>query len=528
VLFVLQSKSAIAVIYGPSDIPRLHPQQLDRDRQDSLKRTKEKEVKGIGRVIPGAATAAALCLFLLALIFSSCLPSTAYAFDEDTHYYLKYYLLRKVGFAKCEAAIIAKADQSTDFGDTAAGFAYDHNNPGWHALASKSANDARQTQLWDRAKNALGESTLEKKLIPFGQFLHFLEDRTTHEGYGWFFGHFFKGHKVDYLSYYRPATIESAVENWSDSMKEFFRLLHPGQEPNPVTWDSVKDTVGKVRNANPTPTFGSSPDSTGEGKARDIINDALRNEIDPNEYIQPSTNYKFDKDGSLIGMIPQQKFSFSSEALACNNVTILNAIAVIENSPYFQYHPEASVAVQALHNFAEEQEAIDPSINSLRDAITNMTGLAEDDVNVLDETTHISLLMLDCDFERESHVLYLRSMKYLSGAGVKMQLAYDSVALAEPEIEKMEANPTAVNFELLSDNLRNAWAYLTDAEFEALSAGPVGGGIAELPDVAQAPASQSASSASSGPPYAAVAGGLAAVALALTAGGWYARKRLLR
>ncbi len=411
-----------------------------------------------------------MCFFLLASIFFSCLPSTAYAFDEDTHYYLKYYLLRKVGFTKEEATIIAKADQSTDSGDTAPGFAYDRNNPNWHAFASKEKNDKRQADLWDRAKNALNENTLEKKLIPFGQFLHFLEDRTTHEGYGWFYGHFFKGHKVDYLSYYDLATIQSAVENWLNAMKDFFKLLHPGQDPNPVTWDNVRDTVSNVRSANPTPKFVSSPDSS---KAKDVINEALKREIDPNESIEPSTNYKFDKNGNLVGMIPQQKFSFSSEALACNNVTILNAIAVIENSPYFQYHPEASVAVQWLHNFTEEQKAMDPSINPLRYAITNMTGLAEDDVHVLNETTHISLLMLDSNFERESHVLYLRSMEGLSGAGVKMQLAYDSVALAEPEIEKIETNPSAVNFELLSDNLRSAWAYIRDAELETLSVGGI-------------------------------------------------------
>ena len=48
------------------------------------------------------------------------------------------------------------------------------------------------------------------------------------------------------------------------------------------------------------------------------------------------------------------------------------------------------------------------------------------------------------------------------------------------------------------------------------------GGIAELPVVAQAPASQSGSS---GPPYAAIAGGLAAAVAAICAGAWYARRR---
>jgi archaellum component FlaF (FlaF/FlaG flagellin family) len=55
------------------------------------------------------------------------------------------------------------------------------------------------------------------------------------------------------------------------------------------------------------------------------------------------------------------------------------------------------------------------------------------------------------------------------------------------------------------------------------------GGIAEYPDVARAPACQSASSGSSAPPYVALVSGLAAAALALAAaGGWYARRRWLR
>lgn len=49
------------------------------------------------------------------------------------------------------------------------------------------------------------------------------------------------------------------------------------------------------------------------------------------------------------------------------------------------------------------------------------------------------------------------------------------------------------------------------------------GGIAELPDVAQAPARSSDSSAGS---YAALAGGLAAVLVAIAAGAWFARRRL--
>jgi len=62
-------------------------------------------------------------------------------------------------------------------------------------------------------------------------------------------------------------------------------------------------------------------------------------------------------------------------------------------------------------------------------------------------------------------------------------------------------------------------------------AGPpiaVGGMVEMQVDGSEAPASATEGSRSSGPPYAAIAGGLAAVALlALTAGGWYARRRRL-
>jgi hypothetical protein len=56
-------------------------------------------------------------------------------------------------------------------------------------------------------------------------------------------------------------------------------------------------------------------------------------------------------------------------------------------------------------------------------------------------------------------------------------------------------------------------------------ASPPVGGIADLPDVSQGPGRQAASS---NPPYAALAGGLAAALVAVTAGAWYARSRWQR
>ena len=56
---------------------------------------------------------------------------------------------------------------------------------------------------------------------------------------------------------------------------------------------------------------------------------------------------------------------------------------------------------------------------------------------------------------------------------------------------------------------------------------PVGGIAEVLVDGSDSPASPADGSGSSAPPYAAIAGGLAAV-VAVAAGGWYARRRWLR
>ena len=69
------------------------------------------------------------------------------------------------------------------------------------------------------------------------------------------------------------------------------------------------------------------------------------------------------------------------------------------------------------------------------------------------------------------------------------------------------------------------WDYLLGLKMYIDHWLPVVGGIAELPDVAQAPASHSAPSTGT---YAALAGGLAAAVLALGAGAWYARRRWVR
>ena len=77
-------------------------------------------------------------------------------------------------------------------------------------------------------------------------------------------------------------------------------------------------------------------------------------------------------------------------------------------------------------------------------------------------------------------------------------------------------------------NISNSAMVMT-ADLDGFAPHAPVGGMAKYPDVARAPAGhQSASSGSSDPPYAALAGGLAAALAALTAGALYARRRGLR
>ena len=412
------------------------------------------------------------CFILLALLVFSTFSSTTCAFDKDTHYYLKYYLLRRVGFCKEQASIIAKADVSIDSGKTDAGF-YNKNNEKWHAMATEEENDARQEALWNRAQDAYSDDTksLEKRLAPFGQFLHFLEDRTTHEDYGWRLGHGADGHIPDYLSSYSLDTLKQAINVWLGYMKMFLQIKGWGEglESNPVTADDVEYILRQLINANPENQFWNFYLRPDFSKAKDIINDALKNDIDSTDHVD-SPLYEFDEDGEIVGTLPMEQFSISTVQQTCNTLFIQDAITVISSSPFFSSYPEASDAIQWLNNFTEEQKVIAPSINSLCYAITNLTELAQNDENIFNETKNLSLLMLDCVFKRDANVLYLRSEKNLSGAGTKMQEAYDALALVQLEIEKMETDPSGVNFELLANNLETAWRHMGDAELDALSA----------------------------------------------------------
>jgi hypothetical protein len=198
-------------------------------------------------------------IVVLAITLSNTL---VYAYDNDTHFYLTYYLAREMGFDRTEALRIARANVSMDWSlflpPNASGIGpidavlsagaaeeasavvaclgYDpltiptslllkefclRKNSQWHAFRPWS-NEKREalradTQIRNRLYSLFDRACKEKRfqLEFFGQFLHFLQDSFAHQGFWSRSGHGPRpqdlpldlalggvaGHFPDYLSY---------------------------------------------------------------------------------------------------------------------------------------------------------------------------------------------------------------------------------------------------------------------------------------------------------------------------------------
>ena len=178
------------------------------------------------------------------------------AFDTDTHYYLTYYIAFRSGFTANEAHIIASADYSIDHAGTDSGLLYLHNNPYWHALSSsESFKEEREAVLWQRAVGAINSSWssgYNDGLVFFGQYIHFTQDRIAHDGYilPEAFGHFYVGHKTDWLAYNRSAS-DMMLERTTVFMSAFVNIYKGAQAP--VLNSSA--LLSSLIAANPNPQF---------------------------------------------------------------------------------------------------------------------------------------------------------------------------------------------------------------------------------------------------------------------------------
>ena len=156
-----------------------------------------------------------LSLLVIAILVSGIVVPIhfASAYEEDIHYWLKFKLALYCGFTSNQSRLIATGDQGVDAnfateptktspfahgGNPFSSDTYDNLNIKikWHALPednpvtdpSKGIPEIKygQDMLYDRVSKEANPST---KLIKFGQYLHYIEDKWSHWGYTYEVGH---------------------------------------------------------------------------------------------------------------------------------------------------------------------------------------------------------------------------------------------------------------------------------------------------------------------------------------------------
>lgn len=448
-------------------------------------------IRNLSKDIP---THTMLWLLLIAFIASGFGPLKVKAFDVDTHFYMKYGLLRLAGFTDDDARKIAAADVSTDEGDTAAG-PNSPNNKAWHALGNAAENQARRDYLRDRATSQAANANesgdpedRELALIYFGQLLHFIEDMYSHQDhdvvvyimvdlipiYSLDVGHLFEGHLPDHLSSYEEGIIDAMVTECLNYMADFFYSL-TGQISFPdldAAWlygRAMRDLDAEI------PLW-----------KRPFVSPKIE---DPQKFTEgqwglPSGNltrtplYKYDEDGEPISFAPAEKFGLTDYWRTSFDSVILNITNLIAASPSFPDHPEAGTALTLLSNFVNEMEYPDFPIYNLGYSTGNLTGLSSEDDGVMNCTIVLSLMMSNLVEMRTFNARYVASLNNKiddASFNATLNQAYDEAGNAWTEIQKMKTNPHDVNFVNLAGNLTYAWRYLRDAEQIALYAPSVGG-----------------------------------------------------
>jgi hypothetical protein len=223
---------------------------------------------------------------------------TAWGFDPDTHYDLTYYLARKVGFSPKEAQKIASADNSVDFdGNPTQPFAGTAARAQFHAFdawlnLSQSPQEqqaARQNELWQQALKTGNP----------GVYLHYLQDRDSHDGLGTWWGQVFTGSAPDYLGYNPIASLKMARA--TVAALQTFRYQYYGKQGNNVSTQELAQLLAELSVANPVPR-GWTRVEADERRARDVIARLLN---DPDGVLPPQT-YLYNADGT-----PQDPSTFS-------------------------------------------------------------------------------------------------------------------------------------------------------------------------------------------------------------------------
>ncbi len=155
------------------------------------------------------------------------LPGLSFGYALDSHYHLRFGLSLSTCFDWDEAHLIASGDWNLDANGTTHAEMHPFqwkNKINWHAFGH---SDKRFNELWLRSA---AEKDLRVRLIKLGQFMHFLEDWESHEGYGLRMGHArdtYRGRDPDSLGNSQAKNlrmVQSALDHLLKTCEDLGRL----------------------------------------------------------------------------------------------------------------------------------------------------------------------------------------------------------------------------------------------------------------------------------------------------------------
>jgi hypothetical protein len=226
-----------------------------------------------------------LTLVFLSIAMSLTAPRVN-AYDDDTHFWLTYYLARKVGYTPLQALQIASADISVDYDPQTwpvlpHSFSLQGQRKKFHAFPStKQAKHCRKKVRKEMGKDKNSSLTLDERkqmesgvyqcLKPEldmqeaqrwddalrtgnpGVFLHYYQDRFAHRGFESRVGHLRAAHVPDFLSSDSEKAklmAKETVRMLRRFMSEYFKNATTPAEPDSA---SIERAVEEFVAANPS------------------------------------------------------------------------------------------------------------------------------------------------------------------------------------------------------------------------------------------------------------------------------------
>jgi len=225
------------------------------------------------------------------------MTTPAFAYWDDVHYYLTYYVARVVGYTPEQAYRAAAADLSVDYCaateptqmsavDYLAGAredAAERQRPRWmfHALRDETrfpdaiANDPHAVvaeQAVSVQLDALWQAAISETSVNPGVYLHFVQDLGPHWGFGSAHGHYFDpadpsgstrkaqqaglaiGGAVDWLDFTTRAPYKSVEVMTAAGLNDFLTRMSPRQQGRDWAAGRVSELIEALRKLNDAPT----------------------------------------------------------------------------------------------------------------------------------------------------------------------------------------------------------------------------------------------------------------------------------